>query len=123
MRRGSNWVVLAVLASGSVACASEEADPVDLDGSGRPASSAPSPQTPTPQTPGAPGPLGTQSSADRNAESRQMARQYAEQQCLDDPDATEGIIRIVDPTTDQVVASVVVDCDEVRGASRSGADR
>ncbi len=41
-------------------------------------------------------------------------RAAASQQCLDDPDLAEGYVRAVDPATDQVVAELAVDCDEVR---------
>ncbi len=58
----------------------------------------------------------TPDAEDPNAEERDRVRQLAEQQCLDDPAKTEGVIRIVDPQTDQVVSEFVVDCAEVRAA-------
>lgn len=54
---------------------------------------------------------------DLNAESRQMAIDFAEQQCFDDPEAEQGVIRIVEPETEQVVGEVVVDCEEVRSSA------
>ncbi len=51
---------------------------------------------------------------DPNAEAREQIRQLAEQQCLDDPTKTEGVVRIVEPETEQVVGELIVDCAEVR---------
>lgn len=96
--------LLSILAFG--ACSSEDATPVDLDPADQPATSV-SPAT---------------SSDDQNDAAREQAREYATQQCLDDPEATEGVIRIVDPDTDEVAATVTVDCAEVRtGQPDSGA--
>lgn len=99
MALGAALVVLA-------ACSGEDATPVDLDSS-----------TTTQHGSGPTSEGGEGSSLpayDQNAESRQMAVDFAEQQCLDDPEADEGIIRIVDPRTDQVVGEVIVDCVDVR---------
>ena len=41
-------------------------------------------------------------------------RDLAEQQCLDDPELDEGFVQAVDPTTDQVMSEVTVDCADVR---------
>ena len=46
-----------------------------------------------------------------------MAIDFAEQQCFDDPEAEEGVIRIVEPESEEVVGEVVVDCEEVRSQS------
>lgn len=54
---------------------------------------------------------------DPNAEAREQIRQLAEQQCLDDPTKTEGVIRIVEPDTEQVVGEMIVDCAEVRAGT------
>ena len=44
--------------------------------------------------------------------------ELAEQQCRDDPALDEGVVEAVDPADpDEVLASVTVSCDEVRGAS------
>ncbi|MDA3039619.1 MAG: hypothetical protein O3C27_08835 [Actinomycetota bacterium] len=93
-------VLLALLAV--AACTGEEATPVDLD-QGPSSSSAPP----------------TASSEDQNEAARAQALAYATQQCFDDADASEGIIQIVDPETDQVVGTVTVDCAEAR-AEQSG---
>jgi hypothetical protein len=48
-------------------------------------------------------------------EPTEQMQDLAEQQCLDDPDLVEGVIEAVDPSNpDLVLASVVVDCDDVR---------
>ena len=54
-----------------------------------------------------------------NAASNQMVLDLARQQCFDDLEAAEGIIRIGDPRTDQVVNEVVIDCTEARAAADS----
>lgn len=42
-------------------------------------------------------------------------QRLAEQQCLDDPQLLQGEVRAVDPANpDQVLATVIVDCAEVR---------
>lgn len=89
------------------ACSAEDADPVDLDRIET---------TQDPVTSGNPVTSGDREAADDNAESRRLAQQHAEQQCIDDPAATEGVIRIVDPETDEVVAEVIVDCVDVRAS-------
>jgi hypothetical protein len=85
-------------------CTNDAATPIDLSSS-----------TSAPLTTGVPLP-----DDDPNAESRQMAIDFAEQQCVDDPDKDEGIIRIVDPETEQVVGEVVADCAEVRSRPPGG---
>ncbi len=57
----------------------------------------------------------TATTEDPNAEVRQQVIDAAEQQCLDDPTLTEGVVRLVDPETDEVVNEYVADCAEVRG--------
>lgn len=56
----------------------------------------------------------TTTTEDPNAEARQQVIDAAEQQCLDDPDLDEGVVRIVDAETDEVVNEYRVDCDDVR---------
>lgn len=100
--------LLSILAFG--ACSSEGATPVDLDPVDQPATSATSSVSPA------------IAPDDQNDAAREQAREYATQQCLDDPEATEGVIQIVDPDTDQVAATVTVDCAAVRsGQPDSGA--
>lgn len=42
-------------------------------------------------------------------------QRLAEQQCLDDPELLQGEVRAVDPgSPDEVLATVIVDCAEVR---------
>jgi hypothetical protein len=55
-----------------------------------------------------------------NVASRQMAVDFAEAQCFDDPELEEGVIRIVDPESDDVVGEVVADCVEVRAEQERG---
>lgn len=76
------------------ACTDEVPEPIDLDGT-----------TSTTEI----------DLADPNAGERERMQELARQQCLDDPDRVEGVVRLVDPETDQAVAEVVVRCDEVRG--------
>lgn len=96
--------ILPVLSSflALVGCTSEDATPVDLEQ--QPTSSAVTP---------------AHSSADQNEAARAQARAFATQQCLDDSSASEGVIQIVDPETDEVVGTVTVDCAEAR-AEQSG---
>lgn len=77
-----------------MSCGGEDATPIDLDA-----------------TTSTVGPL---IDDDPNAESRQLVQDLAEQQCLDDPAKVEGVIRIVDPDTDEVVGEFLADCAEVR---------
>ena len=88
-------MLLSVLGLGG--CTSEDATPVDLQ-----------------QQPTTPAVTPTDSSADQNEAARAQARAFAAQQCFDDPEASEGVIQIVDPETDQVVGTVTVDCAEAR---------
>lgn len=83
-------------------CSGETADPIDLRATTSVVESVPLPEN------------------DPNAEARQQVEDLAEQQCLDDPTADEGVIRIVEPESNEVVGEVIVDCDEVR--SRVGAE-
>lgn len=49
-------------------------------------------------------------------EPSEQMRELAEQQCRDDPGLAEGVVNAVDPANpDQLLASVVVDCDDVTG--------
>ncbi len=43
--------------------------------------------------------------------------QLARQQCVDDPTLDQGYVEAVDPTTDEVMTEITVDCDEVRAGS------
>lgn len=49
-----------------------------------------------------------------NAEQNRITLGFAEQQCLDDPDLEQGYVQIVDPSTNEKVSEVTVECDEVR---------
>lgn len=91
------------------ACSGEDATPVDLDDLS-PSSSVPEEAGEAPDSAG----------DETNAASRELARRYAEQQCFDDLDAEVGVIEIVHPDTDQVVARIEVDCEEVRSANPNG---
>lgn len=96
-------LVLAVISAVLSACSEEEATPVDL---------TPGATTTTTLPPGAtPHAIGD----------NPQARFHAEQQCRDDPEQGEGVVRIVDPATDAVLGEVVVDCDEVR-QQKAGTD-
>ena len=95
----STLAMTALLAS----CTNDAATPIDLS------------STSAPPTSGVPLP-----DDDPNADSRQMAIDFAEQQCVDDPAKDEGIIRIVDPETEEVVGEVIADCAEVRSRPAGG---
>lgn len=74
------------------ACTDEATEPITPGGSPTTASTLPAHAvTPTPEV-----------------------EEYARQQCLDDPSLGEGVVRIIEPETDTVVAEVVIDCDDVR---------
>lgn len=94
-----NLVTVVVLVIALAGCSEDEARPIDL---GTP-DSAP---TTSPDGPATPHAIGE----------NPQARAYAEQQCRDDPDQDQGVIRIVDPATDEVLGEVAVDCDELRQA-------
>ncbi len=116
------------------ACASEQTTPVEFDdvpvelpndsaptgdseASGEiPSSSAVGSESSDSQDAGE----GALSPEEQNAESSRLAREYAEQQCLDDPDLEVGVIQIVHEETEETVARIEADCDEVR--SRRGTD-
>ncbi len=98
-------VAIGVITLLAGACTGETATPVDLDAD----------PTTTSTSGAAPGDDDA-TTDDPNAGERERVRQLAEQQCLDDPDKVEGVIRIVDPVTDQVVSEIVVDCAVVRAA-------
>jgi hypothetical protein len=51
---------------------------------------------------------------DPNAAQREEMRRLAEQQCIDDPSKQVGIVRIIDPETNEQVAELIVECSEVR---------
>ncbi len=70
----------------AVGCTSEKADPV---GTTLPAHAV----TPTPEM-----------------------EQLARQQCFDDPELVTGVVQVVEPDTETVVARIELDCDEARAA-------
>lgn len=51
---------------------------------------------------------------DPNAEARQQVIDAARQQCLDDPELDEGVVRLVMAETGELANEYRVDCDEVR---------
>lgn len=79
-------VGLAVLALG---CTGEDANPLGGSTSSLPAHAV----TPTPEM-----------------------EELARQQCFDDPDLATGVIQVVEPDSETVVARVEVDCVEARAA-------
>jgi hypothetical protein len=76
-------------------CSGEEPQPIDLT------------ETVTTLDPGSVEP------GDPNATERQRMQELAEQQCRDDPDLERGVVRLVDPRTDETLAEVVADCAEI----------
>lgn len=96
-----------------VGCSSEDAAPVDLDET---SVSSPIAESGGSDTPGDVPP----SDDPTNAASSALARRYAEQQCFDDPDAEEGVIEIVHPESNSVVARIVADCADVRAEHPDG---
>lgn len=65
----------------------------------------------TPLTPGS----STVPTTPHQLEPTEQMQELAEQQCRDDPSLDEGVVEAVDPSNpDQVLASVVVDCAEIR---------
>ena len=90
-RRGLAAPVIVLIAVMAAACTGEDATPV---------------------VPGAP----TGATTPHQLEPTDQMRELAEQQCLDDPDLEVGEINAVDPNdTDQVLATVAIDCATVRG--------
>ena len=60
-------------------------------------------------------PATTTGAGSGHLEPSEQMRELAEQQCLDDPDLEQGEVNAVDSANpDEVLASVVVDCDDVR---------
>ncbi len=57
---------------------------------------------------------------DPNAGPRSQAQGFAEQQCIDDPTAAEGIIEIAEQDTGEVVNRIVAECDDVRARAEAG---
>lgn len=116
--RLTRWVrsllVIAVVTLGVAACSSEEAEPVDLYATVT---------TATTEAGGNPhgmiDPVGPEGD-DVNAETRQMVVDHATAQCLEDPDLAEGIVRMVDPETNEVANELRLNCAEVR--AEHGAD-
>ena len=82
------------LALGAIGCSGEEAIPID------------------PANP--PVPSVDLTDVTHRIEPTEEMRQAAAQQCLDDPALAEGYVRAVDPDTEDVVAELSVDCEEVR---------
>lgn len=89
------WAVGSALVIMLSGCTGEEPVEIDLDATIPPTSVSADPDDP-------------------NAAQRQELQQLAEQQCLNDPELTEGTVRIVDPETNEVVSELIVQCDEVR---------
>ncbi len=93
----------------SAACTQgEEPVPIDFDSSSTPGDDG------APSTEGSTVGSAPEVVDDVNAEANQMVVDAAEQQCLDDPDKVEGVVRIVAPDTGDVVSEYRVDCSEVR---------
>ncbi len=95
-RRWGSLVATAVAALAVAGCTNEETTPVE---------------------PGAPlpSPAATAETTPHLLEPTEQMRELAEQQCRDDPDLDEGVVNAVDPADpDQILSSVVVDCDQVR---------
>ncbi len=103
---GPLTVALLLVAS---ACAEEPAVEIDLNTTVRAASSATSSTTEIAADDNG-------QRQDPNAEQNRITRRYAEQQCLDDPKLDQGYVQIVDPSTNEKVGEVTVDCEEVRSA-------
>ena len=106
--------LLAVFAVVAAACTEEPAVEIDLNSTvaDEPLPSASTTQAPTGGTGGTEGP----EAADPNAEQNRITLQYAEQQCLDDPDLEQGYVQIIDQATNNKVGEVTVDCAELRAA-------
>jgi hypothetical protein len=93
-------LLVAALALLGAACAEEESTPIDLGRGGASPSERPAVPHAINETP--------------------EARAFAEQQCRDDPGLDEGVIRIVDPVSEQVVGEIVVECEAVRADAEPG---
>ncbi len=110
--------LLVALASAGVllaACTSEPATVIDLDAPTTTATaSSGSSDGSTVTAPPLPDEVDPD---DPNAESQQMVIDAARQQCLDDPELDEGVVRIVLEATGEVASEYRVDCDEVRSES------
>lgn len=102
--------MLALLIAGLVlvGCTGEEATPVDLD-----ATTSTTVVTPPPFD-------GEIDPDDPNAEARAQVVDAARQQCLDDPELDEGVVRLVLEETGELASEYRVDCDEVRAEESSG---
>lgn len=93
------------------ACSNENPTPIDFSSDGTTATTAHSDSDSTsPHLDG----------EDPNEAQRSMVFGLAEQQCLDDLEADEGIIQIALPDTGEVVNEVSVPCDEVRARAEAG---
>ena len=102
-------MVLLSLSVAGVGCSEEDATPLDLGTGGSSATTA---------TAGGAGPEAASDVPTPHAVGENpQARAHAEQQCLDDIELAQGVIRIVDPATDTVVGEVIVECTEVRGST------
>jgi len=95
--------ILLALSLCLAACTTEATTPVDLSGTTTTTLANPHGSV-DPET-------------DPNAEVRAQAQQLADAQCLEDETLEEGIIRIVDPDTDEVVGEISADCEAVRLAA------
>lgn len=47
-------------------------------------------------------------------EPTEQMQELARQQCLDDPELAEGYVSAVDPSTNEILVDVAVDCETVR---------
>ena len=94
-RRLAALVIGAIVAAGLPGCTGEEPIPVDLTETIPATTLAPDPDDP-------------------NAAERGRMQDLAAQQCLDDPELSEGVTRLVDPETNEAVAEVTVDCTTIR---------
>ena len=66
-------------------------------------------------TPIVPGATTTGPTTPHQLEPTDQMRELAEQQCLDDPALEQGVVNAIDPANEeQVLASVVVECSDVR---------
>ncbi len=112
-------VAVVTLAAVASSCTEEKATPVDLDAVPSTAADSATGSQATDSsgtvTSGTMAPLSDEVDPDDpNAEARQQVIDAARQQCLDDPEQVEGVVRIVVADTGEVANEYRVNCDEVR---------
>jgi hypothetical protein len=90
-----NCLFVLLVGLGAAACTEQDTVPLDLDGT------VPLVEPPAHSDSG-------------NEEAQAEGQRLARQQCLEDPSLEEGVVQIVQPETDFVVAEIVVNCSEVR---------